>query len=88
MTTFVFLAVNKHVYYFMIFAYHSFVVMQLNEPASILFERPVDVTMFSDYLKYVKVPMDIATVETNVETGLYTYAEGEHEIFYCICIDD
>ena len=40
------------------------------------FELPVDTTHFSDYLNYVQIPMDLSTVEKNIQNGIYVYAEG------------
>ena len=51
------------------------------EPAARLFEHPVDTTIFSDYLQFVKSPMALSTVEKNIESGLYLYAEGTYAIF-------
>lgn len=56
-------------------------MQQVVELASALFEHPVDTNVFADYLQYVKTPMCLKTVEKNIESGLYVYAEDfEHDI--------
>jgi hypothetical protein len=42
--------------------------------------------MFSDYLKFVKVPMDVSTIEKNIEAGLYVYAEGKNRIITSLVV--
>lgn len=48
---------------------------KVTEPATLLFEHPVDVNMFTDYLDYVHSPMDLSTIEMKVKQGAYVYAE-------------
>lgn len=48
---------------------------KLTEPAARQFEVPVDVSYFPDYLQFVPNPMDIQTVEKNIQAGKYTYPE-------------
>jgi hypothetical protein len=53
------------------------IYFQLTEPATLLFEHPVDVKMFTDYLEYVHNPMDLSTIDMKVKQGGYVYAEGK-----------
>jgi len=71
---------------FLVANHPLFIATQVAESASTFFERPVDVTMFSDYLKYVKVPMDVSTVVNNIEAGLYVYAEGKNSIIMSLVL--
>lgn len=51
------------------------------EPAAFHFERPVNTQFITDYLQFVKVPMDISTVESNVMANNYIHAEDfEHDV--------
>ena len=58
---------------------------QLTEPATLLFEHPVDVNTFTDYLQYVQNPMDFSTIDKKIKQGAYVYAEGKVDVHY-VCL--
>jgi len=54
---------------------------KISEPASRSFEKPVDLAQYPDYLKFVKMPMDLKTVEAQVRSESYkTLEDFEYEV--------
>jgi histone acetyltransferase len=56
-----------------------------NEPHSWPYREPVDAKMVQDYYQKIKQPMDLQTLEKNVESGLYkdknTFVQDLRKIF-------
>jgi len=48
---------------------------KLSQPAMRPFEKPVDLTLYRDYLQFVKTPMDLETVERKIKSGSYETPE-------------
>ena len=56
-------------------------VVKITEKATLHFEQPVDVTIYTDYLKFVESPMDLLTVDRKIESGAYATPEDfEYDI--------
>jgi len=56
-------------------------VVKITEKATLHFEHPVDVTIYTDYLKFVESPMDLLTVDRKIESGAYATPEDfEYDI--------
>ncbi len=53
----------------------SLLILKLTEPAAQQFEHSVDTNVFKDYLQYVQTPMDLKTIESNIQLGLYQLPE-------------
>lgn len=54
---------------------------KITEKATLHFEKPVDTTMFTDYLKFVDTPMDLETVDGKIEQDFYLTPEDfEYDI--------
>ncbi len=54
---------------------------KITEKATLHFEKPVDTTMFTDYLKFVDTPMDLETVDGKIEQDSYLTPEDfEYDI--------
>lgn len=43
--------------------------VNITEKATLHFEKPVDATIFTDYPQFVETPMDLETVDRNIESG-------------------
>jgi hypothetical protein len=43
--------------------------VKITEKATLHFEKPVDVKIFTDYPKFVETPMDLETVDCKIESG-------------------
>jgi len=58
-----------------------FLSFQISEPATRSFEKPVDLLQNSDYIKFVKTPMDLRTVEMRVRSDSYnTLEDFEYDV--------
>mmetsp|Transcript_3177 Transcript_3177/g.7062 ORF Transcript_3177/g.7062 Transcript_3177/m.7062 type:complete len:894 (-) Transcript_3177:256-2937(-) len=54
---------------------------KITERATTLFEKPVDITVFTDYPQFVETPMDLETVDRKIEAGSYVTPEDfEYDI--------
>uniref|UniRef100_A0A7S2EII2 Bromo domain-containing protein n=1 Tax=Ditylum brightwellii TaxID=49249 RepID=A0A7S2EII2_9STRA len=54
---------------------------KLTESATAPFEKPVNVALFPDYPKFVNSPMDLETIEQNIQNDLYRTPEDfEYDI--------
>ena len=54
---------------------------KITEQATLHFEKPVDTSVFTDYLKFVDTPMDLETVERKIGSDAYATPEDfEYDI--------
>ena len=54
---------------------------KLSEPAMRHFEKPVNLVVYKDYLQYVTTPMDLETIERNIQSNRYDTPEDfEHDV--------
>jgi DNA primase catalytic subunit len=43
--------------------------VKITESATLHFEKPVEIAMFTDYRQFVETPMDLETVDRKIESG-------------------
>ena len=54
---------------------HLIIIFKLSEPATLQFEKPVDTSIFKDYLQYVETPMDLSSIDRKIDADAYKTPE-------------